>query len=101
MFHIGPLQTGLEILTLTFNSIQLVFYFSRAFWGFADHFKEQADSLLNSLDSSKQKMLHGERGDLSHSSSSTSLGSAKARVNTGQGQRARSMSTDRSEALYG
>ncbi|XP_054708100.1 CLIP-associating protein 1-like [Uloborus diversus] len=47
--------------------------FSRkAFWGFADHFREQADSLLNSLDNSKQRMLHDEL-TMSNSSSSSSL----------------------------
>ncbi|XP_064471779.1 CLIP-associating protein 1-like isoform X2 [Ornithodoros turicata] len=47
--------------------------FSRkAFWGFADHFKEQADALLHSLDSSKQRMLQGELC-MSNSSSSNSL----------------------------
>ncbi|XP_075548307.1 CLIP-associating protein isoform X2 [Dermacentor variabilis] len=53
--------------------------FSRkAFWGFADHFKEQADVLLNSLDSSKQRMLQGELC-MSNSSSSNSLNNAQAR----------------------
>ncbi|XP_059140817.1 CLIP-associating protein 2-like isoform X4 [Physella acuta] len=42
----------------------------KAFWGFADHFKSQADALLLSLDPSKQKMLQGE---VSNSSSSSSL----------------------------
>ncbi|KAK7070642.1 CLIP-associating protein 1 [Halocaridina rubra] len=47
--------------------------FSRkAFWGFADHFKEEADKLLNSLDPSYKKMLQGEVG-MSNSSSSQSL----------------------------
>ncbi|XP_053201812.1 CLIP-associating protein 1-like [Panonychus citri] len=32
----------------------------KAFWGFADHFRESADSLLQSLDPSKQRILHGE-----------------------------------------
>ena len=68
----------------------------RAFWGFADHFKDQADSLLNSLDPSKQKMLQGE---ISNSSSSGSLDSA-AKSKT-SGQRARSMSTERSQSSYG
>ncbi|KAL1418798.1 hypothetical protein MTO96_005506 [Rhipicephalus appendiculatus] len=53
--------------------------FSRkAFWGFADHFKEQADVLLNSLDSGKQRMLQGELC-MSNSSSSNSLNSAQGR----------------------
>ncbi|BFZ22654.1 hypothetical protein BsWGS_25692 [Bradybaena similaris] len=42
----------------------------KAYWGFADHFKSQADALLNSLDASKQKLLQGE---VSNSSSSSSL----------------------------
>ncbi|XP_014663048.1 PREDICTED: CLIP-associating protein 2-like isoform X2 [Priapulus caudatus] len=50
----------------------------KAFWGFSDHFKEQADSLLQSLDSSKQKLLQGE---MSNSSSSNSVNSA-GRVST-------------------
>ncbi|XP_022240538.1 CLIP-associating protein 1-B-like isoform X6 [Limulus polyphemus] len=47
-------------------------YSRKAFWGFADHFKEQADSLLSSLDSSKQRMLQGGLS-LSSSSSNNSL----------------------------
>ncbi|KAK3864921.1 hypothetical protein Pcinc_029425 [Petrolisthes cinctipes] len=47
--------------------------FSRkAYWGFADHFKDEADRLLNSLDPSYKKMLQGEAG-MSNSSSSGSL----------------------------
>ena len=46
------------------------FRFFRAYWGFADHFKEQADSLLNSLDSQHKKLLAGE---MSKSSSNNSL----------------------------
>ncbi|KAK3106105.1 hypothetical protein FSP39_012814 [Pinctada imbricata] len=49
--------------------------FSRkAFWGFAEHFRDQADALLNSLEPAKQKMLHGE---MSGSSSNNSLNSAE------------------------
>ncbi|XP_074598509.1 CLIP-associating protein 1-A-like isoform X2 [Brevipalpus obovatus] len=33
----------------------------KAFWGFADHFGERADQLLQSLDPSKQRILHGEQ----------------------------------------
>ncbi|XP_076047968.1 CLIP-associating protein isoform X10 [Oratosquilla oratoria] len=51
--------------------------FSRkAFWGFADHFKDEADRLLNSLDPSYKKMLQGEMG-MSNSSSSQSLHSSQ------------------------
>ncbi|XP_077506640.1 uncharacterized protein LOC144115893 isoform X4 [Amblyomma americanum] len=53
--------------------------FSRkAFWGFSDHFKEQADVLLNSLDTSKQRMFQGELC-MSNSSFSNSLNSAQGR----------------------
>ncbi|XP_063424882.1 CLIP-associating protein 1-A-like isoform X7 [Mytilus trossulus] len=62
--------------------------FSRkAFWGFADHFKDQADALLNALEPSKQKQVKGE---LSGSSSNNSLNSAE-----GLTSRPRSASTDR------
>ncbi|CAN7983080.1 unnamed protein product, partial [Ixodes hexagonus] len=53
-------------------------YARKAFWGFANHFKEQADVLLTSLDSSKQRMLHGELC-MSNSSSSNSLNSTPGR----------------------
>lgn len=32
----------------------------KAFWGFADHFKRHADSILQSLDPGKQRVLHEE-----------------------------------------
>ncbi|KAL5010946.1 hypothetical protein ScPMuIL_013251 [Solemya velum] len=44
----------------------------KAFWGFSDHFKDQADALLNTLDASKQKLLQGE---MSGSSSTNSINS--------------------------
>lgn len=44
----------------------------RAYWSFRSHFPEQADSLLNSLDSSYKRVLNGEL-TLSNSSSSNSL----------------------------
>ena len=47
----------------------------RAYGGFASHFPAQADALLHSLDTSYQKLLHGE-ATLSNSSSSHSLHSA-------------------------
>jgi len=46
---------------------------SRAFWGFAEHFRAQAESVLSTLDITKQKQLLGEQP--SNSSSSTSLNS--------------------------
>ncbi|KAI0221889.1 CLIP-associating protein 1-B [Lamellibrachia satsuma] len=78
----------------------------KAFWAFADHFKDQAESLLNALDPAKQKMLQGE---MSRSSSSTSLsssthsqGAAPQRVPTSKVKttRTRSVSTDRGMGLY-
>ena len=47
----------------------------KAYWGFADHFKDQADTLLNSLDNNHRRMLQssGVSGNMSNSSSSNSL----------------------------
>ena len=47
----------------------------KAYWGFADHFKDQADTLLNSLDPNHRRMLQssGVSGNMSNSSSSNSL----------------------------
>ena len=42
----------------------------KAFWGFADHFRERADQLLQSLDPSKQRILHGEQFSSQSSASS-------------------------------
>lgn len=54
--------------------------FSRkAFWGFHEHFKDQADSLIHSFDAQKQKALYGEiPGGLSASSSCNSLSSLQS-----------------------
>merc|ERR1712223_1553537 len=43
----------------------------KAYWGFADHFKDQADVLLNSLEGVHRRML--QAGEMSNSSSSNSL----------------------------
>lgn len=52
--------------------------FSRkAYWGFADHFKEQADSLLNALEPTYKRLLQGE---MSNSSSSNSLNLPQPRM---------------------
>ncbi len=56
----------------------------RAYWGFADHFKDSADQLLNSLDGTYRRMLQangggagvGGGGEVSNSSSSNSLQNA-------------------------
>jgi hypothetical protein len=42
----------------------------KAYWGFADHFKDQADVLLSSLEPNYRRVLQGE---MSNSSSSNSL----------------------------
>ncbi|XP_048238502.1 CLIP-associating protein 1-like isoform X8 [Haliotis rufescens] len=70
--------------------------FSRkGFWGFAEHFRDQADALLNTLDSSKQKMLQGE---LSNSSSNNSLNSDRDTLKVASKARPRSHSTDRTDS---
>ncbi len=45
----------------------------KAFWGFADKFKQEADNLLTSLDSSKQRMLHGEHSNMTNSNSTNAI----------------------------
>ena len=42
----------------------------KAYWGFADHFKDQAESLMSGLDPTYKRLLQGE---MSQSSSSNSL----------------------------
>merc|ERR1719270_3314698 len=46
----------------------------KAYWGFADHFKDQADSLMSSLDYSYKRMLQGEMSNSSSSNSLNTLG---------------------------
>lgn len=56
----------------------------KAYWGFADHFKDHADGLLNSLEVTYRRMLQG--GEMSNSSSSNSLnttGRAQSSLSTG------------------
>ena len=36
--------------------------FCRAYWGFADHFKDHADMLLNSLDHNHRRLLQVNLG---------------------------------------
>jgi len=49
----------------------------KAYWGFAEHFKEQADSLLTSLEPTYKRLLQGE---MSNSSSSNSLNLPQPRM---------------------
>lgn len=60
----------------------------RAFWAFAEHFKDQADGMIHSLDSHKQKALLGEvPGTLSASNSTNSLfGSSSSAAVTANGR---------------
>lgn len=44
-------------------------YARKAFWGFSFHFKDHANCLMNSLDSSKQRMLYGEQVSIRQSDS--------------------------------
>jgi hypothetical protein len=39
-------------------------FVSRAYWGFADHFKEQAEALLSSLDLTYKRVLQVKRSSL-------------------------------------
>ncbi|XP_068228566.1 CLIP-associating protein 2 isoform X20 [Palaemon carinicauda] len=67
--------------------------FSRkAYWGYADHFKDEADKLLNSLDPSYKKMLQGEAG-MSNSSSSQSLHNSQKPAGTEADDKARPRKT--------
>ena len=65
---------------------------NRSFWGFADHFKDQADALLNNLEPAKQKAIQGE---FSGSSSNGSLHSAEGYRAKPAKPHMRSASTDR------
>ncbi|CAL4091407.1 unnamed protein product, partial [Meganyctiphanes norvegica] len=66
----------------------------KAYWGYCDHFKDEADKLLNSLDPSYKKALQGEAG-MSNSSSSQSLqgSTIKSTVGSRSGGWSRSSST--------
>ena len=69
----------------------------KAYWGFADHFKDQADSLMSGLDPSYKRLLQGE---MSQSSSSNSLNIVAGNTRTHSGVRSRQTSvTGSSENL--
>lgn len=72
---------------------------SRAYWGFAANFKDQADILLNSLDSTYRRML--QAGDLSNSSSSNSLNTAGRTTSSTMPRSRQSSVTGSSENLIG
>lgn len=76
----GPLEKHQLILQATIKKgisdadAEARVFARRAFWGYADHFRDQADYVMNTLDSQKQKQLYGEiGGTLSASNSSNSL----------------------------
>jgi len=56
----------------------------KAYWGFADHFKDQADILLSSLDPSYKRMLQGEMSNSSSSNSLNTMGNARAAARSRQ-----------------
>merc|ERR1712223_1096142 len=73
----------------------------KAYWGFADHFKDQADLLLNSLDGVHRRML--QAGEMSNSSSSNSLnltsGSLGGKTLTMPGSRQSSVTSSQENLL--
>lgn len=73
------------------QSLIIITCIFRSFWGFAEHFKDQADALMNQLDAAKQKSLQGE---LSLSSSNNSLNNGDKPASAGR-VRVRSASQDR------
>lgn len=87
--HMVTLQKAILVGISDADSEARVFA-RRAFWGFAEHFKDQADGMIHSLDSHKQKVLLGEAsGTLSASTSTNSLfgSSSSSNAPTNGGQR--------------
>jgi CLIP-associating protein 1/2 len=71
--HMATLQKAIMLGISDADSEARVFA-RRAFWAFAEHFKDQADGMIHSLDQQKQKVLLGEvPGTLSASNSTSSL----------------------------
>ena len=69
----------------------------KAYWGFAEHFKDQADSLMAGLDPTYKRLLQGE---MSQSSSSNSLNIVGgSRVTSGAGRSRQTSVTGSSENL--
>merc|ERR1712223_1059617 len=80
LLHTWPTQTLERHLTILQEAIKKGIadadpdarsFARKAYWGFADHFKDQADVLLNSLEGVHRRML--QAGEMSNSSSSNSL----------------------------
>ncbi|RWS12914.1 CLIP-associating protein 1-like protein [Dinothrombium tinctorium] len=75
--HIGILQEAIK-KGINDADPEARAFSRKAFWGFASHFKEQADCLLNSLDNNKQRMLYDEQLTMSSSNSINSLQSVSS-----------------------
>ena len=106
MLHSWPTYTLEKHVTLLQDSIKKGIsdadpdartFARKAYWGFADHFKDQADSLMSGLDPSYKRLLQGE---MSQSSSSNSLNIVAGNTRTHSGVRSRQTSvTGSSENL--
>lgn len=70
--HVGILQEAIK-KGISDADPEARHYSRMAFWGFADKFKKEANYLLNSLDSNKQRLLHGEHNNMSKWSSTNSV----------------------------
>ena len=73
--HVGILQEAIK-KAISDADPEARAYARKAFWGFADKFKKEANYLLNSLDSNKQRILNGENNSISNWSSTNSLNKA-------------------------
>lgn len=73
--HMGLIQEAIR-KGITDADSEARSFARKAFWGFSEHFRDQADSMMCQLDVQKQKLLYGEAsGTLSTVSSSSSLAS--------------------------
>src|SRR5699024_6658295 len=89
--HVGILQEAIK-KGISDADPEARAFARKAFWGFADKFKAEADYLLYSLDSNKQKLLQGEQ--ISNWSSTNSLNKASAYSVRPQTSRTNSVSTN-------
>ena len=106
MLHTWPTHTLEKHVTLLQDSIKKGIadadpdartFARKAYWGFAEHFKDQADSLMAGLDPTYKRLLQGE---MSQSSSSNSLNIVGgSRVTSGAGRSRQTSVTGSSENL--
>lgn len=73
--HVGILQEAIK-KGISDADPEARHYSRMAFWGFAEKFKKEANYLLTSLDSNKQRLLHGEHNNISNWSSTNSVNKA-------------------------